>query len=444
MIPVTAIFDIGKTNKKFFLFDQEFREVYKEYHRLEYIVDDDGDSCESLLDLVAWIKKTLENAMRMPKFNIRKLNFTTYGASLVHLDLEGYPVTPLYNYTKKYPEELLQSFYKKYGGREHFSQETSSPALGMINSGLQLYWLKYQKPEFFKKIHKSLHLPQFLSYIFTGKIVSEYTSIGCHTALWNFKESSYHNWLKEEGLIKLLPKAIDTSNSFQISFNKKSLSIGVGIHDSSSALLPYLIDNSEPFALLSTGTWAISMNPFNKSPLTDDELRKDTLHFIGIHGQPIKISRLFIGEEHKFQIEKLYEYFNLNKGYYKLLKFDKKQYDSIKSKLKRFRFNFLLPEILGITQAEKTDFSSFKTFEEAYYCFIEELTDIQIASLRLVIDNSEIKTLYIDGGFNANEIFVEILRLKLPTLNIETTSFALGTALGAALIVNDKLKEVMF
>ena len=58
----------------------------------------------------------------------------------------------------------------------------------MLNSGLQLYWLKKTKPEVFKKIKYSLHLPQYLSYIFTGIPLSEYTSIGCHTALWDYEK----------------------------------------------------------------------------------------------------------------------------------------------------------------------------------------------------------------------------------------------------------------
>jgi len=36
---VTAIFDIGRTNKKFFLFDDDFREVHREYVSFPMIED---------------------------------------------------------------------------------------------------------------------------------------------------------------------------------------------------------------------------------------------------------------------------------------------------------------------------------------------------------------------------------------------------------------------
>ena len=45
-IPVTAIFDIGKTNKKFFLFDDDLKEVHQEYQQFDLIEDDDGEPGE--------------------------------------------------------------------------------------------------------------------------------------------------------------------------------------------------------------------------------------------------------------------------------------------------------------------------------------------------------------------------------------------------------------
>ncbi|MEX0361545.1 MAG: carbohydrate kinase, partial [Allomuricauda sp.] len=47
-IKVTAVFDIGKTNKKIFLFDSKFHEVYKEYSQFDQIEDEDGYPTENL------------------------------------------------------------------------------------------------------------------------------------------------------------------------------------------------------------------------------------------------------------------------------------------------------------------------------------------------------------------------------------------------------------
>jgi glycerol kinase len=41
-IPVIAVFDVGKTNKKLFLFDQDYKIVYEKSARFTEIVDEDG------------------------------------------------------------------------------------------------------------------------------------------------------------------------------------------------------------------------------------------------------------------------------------------------------------------------------------------------------------------------------------------------------------------
>ena len=61
-IPVTAVFDIGKTNKKFFLFDQNLSEVYHSYTRLEPVMDEDGFPSEPVLPLRAWMLDTFRAA----------------------------------------------------------------------------------------------------------------------------------------------------------------------------------------------------------------------------------------------------------------------------------------------------------------------------------------------------------------------------------------------
>jgi sugar (pentulose or hexulose) kinase len=112
-IPVTAVFDIGKTNKKFFLFDQNLSEVYHSYTRLEPVMDEDGFPSEPVLPLRAWMLDTFRAALNSTEFEITRLNISGHGASFVHTDLEGAPVAPLYDYLKPFPEELLERFYSE-------------------------------------------------------------------------------------------------------------------------------------------------------------------------------------------------------------------------------------------------------------------------------------------------------------------------------------------
>lgn len=191
--PVIAIFDVGKTNKKLFLIDENYSIVYERSARFVETVDEDGEPCENLESLRSSVYDSLHQVLQLKEFDVRAINFSTYGASFVYLDENGNPLTPLYNYLKEYPEALKKAFYAEYGGEEKISLETASPILGSLNSGMQLYRLKNEKPEIFKKVKWALHIPQYLSYLITGKAVADITSIGCHTQLWDFNKSEYHN-----------------------------------------------------------------------------------------------------------------------------------------------------------------------------------------------------------------------------------------------------------
>ena len=192
-IPVIAIFDIGKTNKKLFLFDEDYKIVFERSARFIETKDEDGDTCENLESLRLSVFDSLHEVLRNKQFDIKAINFSTYGASLVYVDENGKPLAPLYNYLKKYPEALKEQFYDTYGGEEKVAVSTASPVLGSLNSGMQLYRIKYQKPELFEKVKYALHLPQYMSSIITGEMHSDITSIGCHTNFWDFEKQDYHH-----------------------------------------------------------------------------------------------------------------------------------------------------------------------------------------------------------------------------------------------------------
>lgn len=173
MIPCIAVFEIGKTHKKILLFDQRYQIIKEEEVSLRETVDDDGEKGEDLEALTTWLRTTWQALEADQTYDVLAVNFTAYGAALVHLNEAGEPVAPLYNYLKPYPENLEKQFYNTYGGKPTISAETASPPLGMLNAGLQLYWLKHQKPEVFAKINHTLHLPQYIAYLFTGEMTTD-------------------------------------------------------------------------------------------------------------------------------------------------------------------------------------------------------------------------------------------------------------------------------
>ncbi|GAL62583.1 FGGY-family carbohydrate kinase [Algibacter lectus] len=434
MINVTAVFDIGKTNKKFFLFDSDYKEVYKEYISFDEIQDEDGHPTENLKALQEWLKKVFQNILEASEYNIQAINFSTYGASFVHLDENGEVLTPLYNYTKQIDKSIVDEFVEKYGPREDFLKTTGCFDLSLLNSGLQLYWIKHTKPEIFKKIKYSLHLPQYLSFIFTGIALSEYTSIGCHTGLWDYTKKDYHSWVYKEELHKILPTIVSTETSINMNYNGKRIKIGVGIHDSSSALLPYVRSVKKKFVLVSTGTWSITLNPFTNHPIVEDSDAEDSINYMRINGKPVKATRLFLGNEYKIQIDKLSKLFDVDEDYHRHVKFD---YDIYSEILHDFKHMFTWEGLIDQDMPKETHIT-YDKFEYAYHQLMTELVLLQIKSIKDVIGDDDVKRLYIDGGFSDNDLFVKLLSHYCRNMKLRTTDSSLGSALGAAISISDK------
>ena len=162
---VIAIFDIGKTNKKLLLFNEDLRVVSETEQKFLEITDDDGFECDDIEHIENWIHESLTILVHSEKYDLKAVNFSTYGATVVYLDEEGKRLTPVYNYLKPMDEKIAESLYSRHGGRDEFCRRTASPALGMLNSGFNRYGLKSEKPEVFAKVKYILHFPQYLSYI---------------------------------------------------------------------------------------------------------------------------------------------------------------------------------------------------------------------------------------------------------------------------------------
>jgi sugar (pentulose or hexulose) kinase len=431
-IPVIAIFDVGKTNKKLFCFDEFYKILYEGQVHIPEITDEVGDPCEDLEKLTQWILNSTESILLNPGFEIRAVNFCSYGASFVHLDKNGKPLTPLYNYLKPYPQELSKKFYREYGGTVSFPMVTASPVLGSLNSGMQLYRLKNERPELFAQIKYSLHLPQYIAYLLSNQYYSEITSVGCHTNLWNFAQNNYHEWVYREGLLDKLAPLLPSSHAERIQTGGHSLQAGVGLHDSSAALIPYLESFLEPFVLVSTGTWCIALNPFNKKPLTVAELEEDCLCYMSFRGKPVKASRIFAGYQHEQEVRKLSSFFKKPADHYVSITYNRETMEFLKKST-----DGTAPErTAGELIFHNRELAVFKNYEEAYHQLMLDILEDQRHSLQLILEGTEVKRIFVDGGFGKNRLYMQLLAESFPQVEVFAASVPQATALGAAMAIH--------
>ena len=423
-IPVALIFDVGKTNKKVLLFDERYKLLQEESIQLEETTDEDGFACEDVIALTKWILQKSFEILSRDDVDVKAVNFSAYGASFVHLDQERNVATPLYNYLKPYPENLKKQFYNTYGGEDLIARETASPVLGSLNSGMQLYRLKYEKPEVYKRIKYSLHLPQYLSFILSKNPSTDISSVGCHTNLWDFTKSKYHAWVANEELDKKFAP-LSSGDKIIGSIRQSETPVGIGLHDSSAALIPYLSAFHEPFALISTGTWCISLNPFNHTGLTDEELKQDCLCYLSYDGKPVKASRLFAGYEHEQQVKRMAAHFHKRAESYRSVEYNAALAGQDTRQTETPPLSFSQMEL-----------GKFKSYEEAYHHLVADIVRQQARSTNLILEGTVVKKIFVDGGFGKNEIYMTMLAKAFPYAEVYAATVPQASALGAALAIH--------
>jgi sugar (pentulose or hexulose) kinase len=415
--PVIVIFDIGKTNKKCMVYDADYEVVYSAFFDTPNVQDPEGFPTEDLEALKSAMDAQLRIVLGDASLDLRAINFTTYGATIVNTDAEGKIVHPLWDYLRPYDAGVMASFERDHGHNGDVYAQTASPSLGNLNTGLQLYLLKYTDSNTFSRIAQSTLLPQYLSGLYTGSMFSESTSIGCHTLCWDFRRKAFAAWTSAEHIDRLFPPMRLAAEPSRTDFEGRSLIVGIGMHDSSSALLPYLRSIDQPFMLLSTGSWSICLNPFNDVPLTPAELAADCLCYLTYTGRPVKASRLNAGFRHTERVEALCGQYDKPKEFFWGLGWDPQSGSfSMKAGAE--------PSASDIAAANE------------YFAFLRDMVAEQLDKIGMVAYPS-VRHLYVDGGFSKNAIFMGLLRQGLPGWTILAAEVGQSTALGAAMVLHE-------
>ncbi len=421
-----VVFDVGKTHKKCFVFSLNFKLLFQKSIQVDEIPDEDGFESDDLKTTLEWMEGLLEQLLI--RYAVKTVNFSAHGASFVLIDYNGNPLLPMYNYLKPVDSEIEKEFYQAYPNLELSS---ASPRSGFLNSGFQLYWLKKNRQKKFKQVQLALHLPQFFHYYFTGNSVSELSSIGCHTSLWDYSSANYQDWLIQEE-ISDLQAPISSSEKTSEGVNLlKGVSVGIGLHDSSAALVPYLKAVKKSFILLSTGTMNVALNPFCNQSLLESDLNQGCLNYMTPNGQSVKASRFFMGGAHEQLSKSIASYFDCSSDFFKTIDYDPLEFDQTiplsDTNWSIFSTDFSLP---------KEIFKNYSSPTEAYYAIMKTLLQIQFTSLAFILRGVKIERIYLDGGFQKNQIFIKHLARSFVDLEVYCSDFSLGAALGAALSVH--------
>ena len=280
-------------------------------------------------------------------------------------------------------------------------------------------------------MHRLLCLTQYLSFIVSGKYFSDITSIGCHTNLWNFPQNSYHEWVYREGVLDKLAPIAPYGHLENVSLKGSPLKVGIGLHDSSAALVPYMESFLDPFILISTGTWCINLNPFNDLPLSVAELQEDCLCYLNYRGKPVKASRIFAGYQHEQETKRISAHFGKPDNYYVNIAFDAE----IISQLRPDDNKDIL-RVEGKLIFNSRPLSFFKNYEAAYHQLMLDIINDQVHAVHLILDGTAVKRIFVDGGFGKNPVYMRLLAESFQNIEVFAASVSQATAMGAALALH--------
>jgi sugar (pentulose or hexulose) kinase len=286
-----AVLDFGKTNSKLFVFCQDGRIL--DEHRSKPNWKRKGDF--SVLDEAAlydWAVYVVSDAVQ--RHGVEGLMVSGHGCTFALVDERGL-THPILDYEQEPPAEIAAQIDRRI---PDFA-ETFSPRLPLgFNFGRHMLWLKAVDPNVFTAATSILGYPQYWSWRFGGRPVSEVSYLGCHSHLWAPRSRDFSSMVETEGWRHQMPPFARAGGVIgEQRFGKAGQPIAIhnGVHDSNAALHAYRRQQLGPLTVVSTGTWVVVLNP--ECPLDALDRDRDMLVNVDVDGGPVPTIRFMGGRE---------------------------------------------------------------------------------------------------------------------------------------------------
>ena len=295
-----AVIDVGKTNVKLALVDAALSTEIAVSKLPNDVVSGPPWPHFAVDDQWEFILNGLKNFQA--EHGVDAIAATTHGASAALLARDGSLAAPVLDYEFGGPNELAD----EYNAIRPDFAETGSPRLSMgLNLGAQLHWQFATVPGLKERTATIVTYPQYWSFRLSGVVATEFTSLGAHTDLWNPYEGRPTGLVKRLGISTKLAPTRKPDDALGPVLPEVAARTGLepntqvlcGIHDSNASLLPYLLGETPPFSVVSTGTWVVAMS-MGAAEVPLDPAR-DTLVNVNALGQPVRSAKFMGGREYE-------------------------------------------------------------------------------------------------------------------------------------------------
>lgn len=295
------VLDIGKTNVKVALFDASAR-LISAWSIPNRPLDGAPYRHHDVAEIWQFFRNRLRAAASMA--DITHIVTTTHGATVALCgddpDLDDGLVLPVLDYEDPCVEAIEPAYAAL---RPSFAETLSPPLSAGLNYGRQIAWAKATFPEDFARTRAILAYAQYWSWRLTGRAVSEATSLGCHSDLWEPQTGRFSALVDRLDIAAVLPEIVPAHA--EIGRLRADLAgeaglttapiVLAGIHDTNASLVPHLMTRAKPFTIVSTGTWIVVMSL--GIPLAHLDPQADMLANVAANGEPIACARFMGGRE---------------------------------------------------------------------------------------------------------------------------------------------------
>jgi len=454
-----AVFDVGKSNKKILLYDNNLNILDSLYETFNEF-SDGGVNYEPIGEITQWF---FDSMMKLSSlYDIEAVSVTAHGATFVCVDKNGEITVPVLSYTTDPGEDFHTDFYQKFGNADTLHKKyltPKMPGLGCMAKAIYFCSLNYKKD--YERTHVILNFPQYFGFLLTGKHGAEYTYMGNHTYLWDFEKNDYSFMVDKLGIRGKLPEKIsapwDVLGTVSGEASKRcGLSedtvVTMGIHDSNASLLPYLVSMKDNFVLNSSGSVMVAMRKSEKLEIGDNDLGKALLYNCNVFSDPVRTAIFLAGLEFDLYVGQLRAVHEMGE----LPLFNREIFELIINEKKLFIIPSIIPigilpsssaKIIeggtvytfgDISAGNRPDF--FNDMDTAYAVLCISLAIHTMMAIKQVgLEKGD--TVYIEGGFRKNDSFMSVLSALLPDNPVSLSNLEEATSFGAAVLARSAISR---
>ncbi|CAM5540567.1 Xylulose kinase [Aquamicrobium terrae] len=289
-----AVFDLGKTNSKLFVFapdgrlldERRTRPVWTQF-RGRSVLDDEA--------LFAWMSAGLAEAVA--EHDVERMMVSAHGCAFALVNGNRL-LHPILDYEQEIPDAVAAVIDPML---PPFS-ETFTPHLPLgFSIARHLYWLETAEPELFSAADAILFYPQYWVWRFSGRPLTEASYLGAHNQFWAPLKRDFSSLVDRLGWRSKFPPLAPAGSvvgQTQVRLaggGTRSVAVHNGVHDSNAALAYYRMTGLAGFTLVSTGTWVIIINL--DCPLDALEEGRDMIANVTVKGEPAPSLRFMGGRE---------------------------------------------------------------------------------------------------------------------------------------------------